>query len=169
VKTVLAGLLLVLVLLQVRLWAGSGGVGEIVRLEDKIGEQAAENATLEARNSTLMEEVGDLRNGLDSIEERARNELGLIRRGETFYLIVDKEQGAAAQPEPEVAQLPNTVVVPESLPPEMALELPPEIALEPPPEIVEDDNPYLDVFRDEDDTSTEARAPDVEADATTGQ
>jgi cell division protein FtsB len=161
VKIVLAALLLVLVLLQVRLWAGAGGVGEIGRLETRIGEQAAENAGLEARNSTLMEEVGDLRNGLDSIEERARNELGLIRQGETFYLIVDKDPNSAMQLEPELAQGPETVVVPESFPP--------ELTPEPSPEILEDDNPYLEVFRDESDSSAQAREPDVESETTTGQ
>src|SRR5688572_5522532 len=134
-KTVLAILLLVLIMLQVRLWTGPGSMADIVRLENAIIEQNEENTGLEARNSVLMEEVSDLRNGLDSIEERARNEHGLIREGETFYLIVENDpnapQSARQAPRPAAAS------------PEL---LPEQVAPEPPPEIVEDDNPYLDIF-----------------------
>lgn len=157
-KTVLAILILVLVLLQVRLWTGAGSMAEIARLEDDIAEQTEENATLEARNSTLMEEVGDLRNGLDSIEERARNELGLIRQGETFYLIVDEEGGAAEQAEPQTA---TAGLAPEpAVPAEPLLE---ELAPEPPPEIAEEDNPYLDIFRDDEGAPEQSRAAESPA------
>jgi cell division protein FtsB len=150
VKIVIGILLLLLVLLQIRLWTGSGSVEEISRLEMEIAEQTLENATLEARNSSLMEEVGDLRNGLDSIEERARNELGLIRKGETFYLIVEDapEQGAAPLATVEAQRLPapeRTLEVMTEPAPEFA---PQEL----PPEIAEDDNPYLELFRDEEES-----------------
>ncbi|HEY0961192.1 MAG TPA: cell division protein FtsB [Pseudomonadales bacterium] len=135
-KTILVMLLLVLLALQVRLWAGAGSIAEIVRLENAIEAQNVENAQLEARNGVLMEDVSDLRNGLDSIEERARNELGLIRQGETFYLMVDEEPKA---PEPATPAV-------EPMRPEA---LPEKIALEPPPEIADEDNPYLEMFRDE--------------------
>ncbi|MGV3591030.1 MAG: cell division protein FtsB [Gammaproteobacteria bacterium] len=140
-KTILVMLLLVLLMLQVRLWAGAGGVAEIVQLENAIDAQNAENAELQARNDVLMEDVSDLRNGLDSIEERARNELGLIRRGETFYLMVDEEPMARDAAPPAV----ESVRPPDALPDP----LPDRVAPEPPPEIAEDDNPYLQMFRDE--------------------
>jgi cell division protein FtsB len=146
-KSVLAILLLVLVLLQVRLWIGAGSMAEISRLEDEIAEQTEDNAKLEGRNSSLMEEVGDLRNGLDSIEERARNELGLIRQGETFYLIVEEEGKATRQAEPQIE---STAPAPEPL-----IE---EVAPEPPPEIAEEDNPYLDIFRDGEEAPEQSRA-----------
>ncbi len=161
-KTVLAILLVVLVLLQVRLWIGAGSMGDIARLEGEIEEQTGANAGLEARNSVLMEEVGDLRNGLDSIEERARNELGLIRRGETFYLIVEDDPESAPQPE--------TQIIDESLIP--VAPVPEVVAPEPPPEIAEDENPYLDIFRDEEGAPAEARSaepPAPEAGQTAGQ
>lgn len=158
-KTVLAILVLVLVLLQVRLWIGAGSMAELARLEDEITEQAGENATLEDRNSALMEEVGDLRNGLDSIEERARNELGLIRQGETFYLIVEDEAGPAGQ-----TSLPAEAPMPLTPEPEAAPEpLLADVAPEPPPEIAEDDNPYLDIFRDDDATTEQTRAAEAPA------
>ena len=153
-KTILVLLLLVLLMLQVRLWTGAGSVAEIVRIENAIDAQNAENAQLEARNGVLMEDVSDLRNGLDSIEERARNELGLIRQGETFYLIVDEEQQAADLPpavEPRLSDVPPaTIAPPEPAPENFAPELPPEVA--------EDENPYLEMFRDEDDAPAEQGA-----------
>ncbi len=151
-KTILAILLVVLVLLQVRLWIGAGSVADIARLENQIEEQNQENAGVVARNSVLMEEVGDLRNGLDSIEERARNELGLIRRGETFYLIVEDDPNAPPQPE--------SPLIEEPLAPKP---LPEDVAPEPPPEIVEDENPYLDIFRDEEGTPEQAQSDDIQA------
>lgn len=146
-KSVLAILLLVLFLLQLRLWTGAGSMAEIFRLEDEIAEQTEDNAKLEGRNSSLMEEVGDLRNGLDSIEERARNELGLIRQGETFYLIVEEEGKATRQAESPIE---STAPAPEPL-----IE---EVAPEPPPEIAEEDNPYLDIFRDGEETPEQSSA-----------
>jgi cell division protein FtsB len=148
-KAVLVMLLVVLILLQVRLWVGAGSIAEIVRLENAIDDQNTENAKLEARNGVLKEDVSDLRNGLDSIEERARNELGLIRQGETFYLIVDEEPEARPVPEPETVRAEPA-----------AEEVPPE----PPPEIADDDNPYLEMFRDDEPRSAQAPANGQTAD-----
>ena len=46
-------------------------------------------ADLREGNRDLEVEVLDLKNGTEAIEERARSELGMIREGETFYIIVD--------------------------------------------------------------------------------
>jgi cell division protein FtsB len=148
-KTVLVILLCVLVMLQVRLWTGPGSIADIARLENAIVEQDGANATLQERNSVLMEDVSDLRNGLDSIEERARNELGLIRQGETFYLIVEDDPNARRPEVPSQA-------------PAISTPAPEELAPEPPPEISEDDNPYLEMFRDE---AEAAQAPGAQAPA----
>lgn len=80
-------LALALVWLQVRLWVGIGSLHEVKELEVQIAAQRVENDRLRMRNDLLRAEVHDLRNNLESIEERARYELGLIRRGETFFLI----------------------------------------------------------------------------------
>ncbi|SFD06611.1 cell division protein FtsB [Thiohalospira halophila DSM 15071] len=85
-----AGLLaLLLVGLQFRLWSDEGGLPEVWRLEAAVAEQGAANAELAERNRALRAEVEDLKRGLDAIEERARSELGMIREGETFFLLVD--------------------------------------------------------------------------------
>ena len=49
------------------------------------------NAGLRARNRQLELEVLELQNGQDSLEERAREDLGMIKEGETYYQIVDRE------------------------------------------------------------------------------
>lgn len=94
-KFLLGALLLLLLLLQWRLWSGTGSLQDIQRLEAEIRAQELENAELERRNELLRREVADLKTGQDAIEERARSELGLVRRGEYFYLIND----AATAPE----------------------------------------------------------------------
>jgi cell division protein FtsB len=95
-KTLLLVLAALLVLLQTQLWWGEGSLTDIQRLDGEIAEQDAANQQLKTRNDALLQEVNDLKNGLDSVEERARSELGLIKKGETFYLILDDEPAPQA-------------------------------------------------------------------------
>ncbi|MBW2939504.1 septum formation initiator family protein [Zhongshania aquimaris] len=83
-------LLVILVMLQVRLWTGTGSWEQIASLRRDIAVQKNTNSELELRNERLHGEVRSLKHDLDSIEERARNDMGLIKSGETFYLIVDE-------------------------------------------------------------------------------
>ena len=87
-RTIIAILVVLLVLLQIQVWRQYGRVAE---LEVRVETQRAENRQLGARNDALDAEVADLRSGLDAVEERARSELGLIREGEEFYLIVEPD------------------------------------------------------------------------------
>ena len=89
---ILAGALVaaVLVGLQYRLWFGDGRVSAVFALRDAVEEQREENERLYARNRELEAEVNDLRIGLEAIEFRARRDLGMTRRGETFYQIVER-------------------------------------------------------------------------------
>jgi len=83
-------LLLLLVGLQGRLWIGAGSLAQVATLNRDIEQQRQHNEQLLNRNRLLEGEVVSLKTGFDAVEERARNELGMIKRGETFYLIVDK-------------------------------------------------------------------------------
>lgn len=83
-------LLLILLGLQYRLWIGDGSFAEVVALNREIGQQRQQNERLIGRNQRLENEVISLKSGLEAIEERARSDLGMLKRGETFYLIVDK-------------------------------------------------------------------------------
>jgi len=88
-KVLIAGLVVILLLLQWRLWVGDGGVRELNLLEQQLAAQQVENESLRQRNQMLENEVLDLKNGLDAIEERARSDLGMIRDDETFYMVIE--------------------------------------------------------------------------------
>ncbi len=88
-------LLVILVLLQYPLWFGSGGVFAVWRLHREIAAQEQENAKLKDRNQALEADVNDLKQGLAAIEERARTELGMVKKGETFYQVIDPKPVAA--------------------------------------------------------------------------
>lgn len=66
-------------------------MAEVNRLQQAIEDQKAENKKLSERNEALSAEVKDLKQGYEAIEERARSELGMIKKDETFYQIVDEE------------------------------------------------------------------------------
>jgi cell division protein FtsB len=83
-----AALVAVVLVLQYRLWVSEDGVRELRRLEDAVAAQRAANAMLEERNRQLAAEVADLKQGLTALEERARSELGMVARHETFYQVV---------------------------------------------------------------------------------
>ncbi|HRQ63361.1 MAG TPA: cell division protein FtsB [Xanthomonadaceae bacterium] len=84
------GLLVLLLLLQLRLWVGAGGMREVWRLESAVESQQQENEEHRQRNEALAAEVHDLREGEEAVEERARSELGMIKPGEVFYHVVDE-------------------------------------------------------------------------------
>jgi cell division protein FtsB len=80
-----------LVLLQYRLWIGNGSLTEVNHLQQEKESIIAENELLNERNDSLAAEVLDLKQGLDAIEERARSEMGMIKKNETFYQLVDMQ------------------------------------------------------------------------------
>jgi len=83
-------LVVLLVLLQYRLWVGDGSLAEVWGLYQQVEAQREENRHLQERNQALEAEVTDLKQGLDAIEERAREELGMVKDGETFYQIIEE-------------------------------------------------------------------------------
>ena len=86
-------LFVLLVFLQFKLWLGEGGFREVARLETRVEDQRQQNEDLLRRNAQLQAEVEDLRERLDAVEERARNELGLIKPAEQFYQVVPPPPG----------------------------------------------------------------------------
>ncbi|GAA6182868.1 MULTISPECIES: cell division protein FtsB [Alteromonadaceae] len=75
-------------LLQYRLWFGKNSIPDYIEIKQLVEEQQARNADLIQRNNLLLADIHDLKIGVDAMEERARNELGLIKQGETFYRIL---------------------------------------------------------------------------------
>ena len=84
------GLVALLVSLQYRLWIGEGSLAHASNLKDQVDVMAAGNGSMRQRNVILKAEIMDLKEGLDAIEEKARSEYGLIKRNETFFLLVEE-------------------------------------------------------------------------------
>jgi cell division protein FtsB len=83
-----------LALIQYPLWLGKGGWLRVWEVDQQIGAQRALNAGLKGRNEALEAEVRDLKQGFEAIEERARNELGMIRQDEIFFQILEPSRGS---------------------------------------------------------------------------
>jgi len=89
-KLLIATLVLLLAVLQYQLWMGERGLSDVWRLHKTVEAQKQENQRLKDRNQALAAEVEDLKQGLEAIEERARSELGMVKKGETFYQVVEE-------------------------------------------------------------------------------
>ena len=88
-KWLIPVLALLLLGLQFRLWVGEGSYAERTRLEREIVRQTHENERLRERNRLLAVEVDNLKNSHEAIEERARQDLGMIKKDETFFMLLD--------------------------------------------------------------------------------
>jgi cell division protein FtsB len=97
VRWLVAILLVVLIWLQYRLWVGEGSFAEVHALREEIAGQQEEIERLRARNRVLEAEVQDLRAGQDALEERARSELGMIKRGEIFLQVIEEPPTSEAR------------------------------------------------------------------------
>jgi cell division protein FtsB len=91
-------LTILLLLLQYPLWLGKGSWLKVWDHNRQLEAQREINLQAQARNEALYAEVRDLKQGTAAIEERARNELGMVKRGEVFYQIVENNPLQAAQP-----------------------------------------------------------------------
>nr|WP_301539983.1 cell division protein FtsB [Vibrio sp. B1Z05] len=80
-----------LLLMQATLWIGKNGVNDYRQVKDEVAIQSSVNSELRKRNDEMFVEIDDLKQGLDAIEERARHELGMVKKGETFYRIIDTD------------------------------------------------------------------------------
>lgn len=85
-------LVLLLLLFQYQLWFGEGDMFDAWALQRQVDAQQTENAALMKRNQALTAQVQDLKQGQAAVEEQARAELGMIKKGETFYQIVREPQ-----------------------------------------------------------------------------
>jgi cell division protein FtsB len=90
-KILIAVLILILIGLQYKLWFGDGSLSEVVQLTHELEIQKQKLSELEERNKILEAQVLDLQNGLDAFEEKARNDLGMIKQGETFIQLIPRQ------------------------------------------------------------------------------
>jgi len=80
-----------MLILLYRIWFDDTGVIASWKLEQQIETLSADVETQQSRNDWLSAEVVNLQNSDELIEEKAREDLGLIKENESFYLILDKK------------------------------------------------------------------------------
>ena len=88
-------LVAVLVLLQIRPWFGEGSISNKIALDKQWESQRQINEEHRLRNRLIAQEVESFKTNLDSLEEKARKDLGMIKDGEVFYLVIDKKKQPA--------------------------------------------------------------------------
>ena len=81
VPVILLGLLAAV---HAQLWRGRGSLPQVAAMQQQIEEQKAANAQVRQTNERLASEVHDLKEGLDMVEEKARNELGMVKPNEVY-------------------------------------------------------------------------------------
>ncbi|HWR96176.1 MAG TPA: cell division protein FtsB [Arenimonas sp.] len=91
-------LIVLMAVLLSKLWFGQGNWRQVEDLRAQVAAQKKENDELLRRNKALAAEVKDLKSGVEAVEERARNEMGMIKPGETFYRVVDSERKLSVEP-----------------------------------------------------------------------
>ena len=87
-KWILGALVVLLILLQYEFWVSDGGMKTVWRLKKEIAHQQDINATLAKQNDALAINIRHLKKGHEAVESRARNQLGMIKKNETFYRVV---------------------------------------------------------------------------------
>ena len=80
-------LALLLGMLQYQIWTGRGSVQQVSNMRQALEKQQASNAQLEAEVARLQSEINDLKDGFETVEEKARYELGMVKPNEIFVQI----------------------------------------------------------------------------------
>jgi len=87
-KILPAVLIVILLVLQYRLWFENGGLIDMYRMKKQLAMQVQQNEKLKKRNEKLLKQVQYMQASNDAVESKARGELGMIKKGETFYQVV---------------------------------------------------------------------------------
>ena len=90
-------LVLLLLIMQINIWLNKDGYSSIVEIKELIQNQQKENDEMVSRNSQLKEEIKDLKDGYAAIEKKAREDIGMIKEGEEFYLITEPKSDLEAK------------------------------------------------------------------------
>ncbi len=90
-------LFILLLWLQYKIWLQDGGIPEVLQLQGEVDVVKTEVRQLRERNRSLDAEVQDLKKGLEAIEERARSELGMIKKGEVYYQVIEPANQASTR------------------------------------------------------------------------
>lgn len=71
------------------MWLGDARLTHIVESRQHLQELNQQAKDKKDRNDALYAEVVDLRKGLETIEERARYDLGMTKPNETFFQVLE--------------------------------------------------------------------------------
>ena len=88
---------IVLALLAWQYWFGESGWFAVRDFGREIAREEQQAEALAERNRRLRAEVLALKEGHAAVEARARSDLGMVRRGETFYQVVESPQRGQAR------------------------------------------------------------------------
>ena len=88
-RFIIAILIVFFLIIQFDIWVKDDGLNRVKELQQMIDSQSEENQRFKLRNQQLEREIEELKSGTESIEEKARTDLGMIKEGEEFYLIVE--------------------------------------------------------------------------------
>ena len=87
-RSILVVLVIAGIGLQADLWFSDDGYRKTLKLRNAVAAERVLNDSLRERNAALDAEVINLKQGVDAAEERARTDLGMIGKNETFYQVV---------------------------------------------------------------------------------
>ncbi len=88
-KPIIAALVVLFFVLQYQLWFAKGSLFSATHMQKDIAKQRFVNAELKKRNDRLKADVKDLKHGRHALEEHARRDLGMVKKDETFYQVVN--------------------------------------------------------------------------------
>ena len=82
---------LVAIALGYRAWFSDVGYFAVAKMETRVVEQKSITQAIASENDELMHEVIGLQHTLLAVESRARTDLGMVKEGESFFLVVDAD------------------------------------------------------------------------------
>ena len=75
------------------MWNGRNGFLQYQNVAAQVTQAKEKSEKLTMRNQALEDEIEDLQQGNLTIEELARNDLGMIRPDEKFYRVIETDHG----------------------------------------------------------------------------
>ena len=90
-RLVPALLITLLLVLHAQLWFGRGSVPQVSQMKQDLAALELANREARQRNEQIASEVRDLQEGLDMVEELARQDLGMVKPNEIFVQIAQNK------------------------------------------------------------------------------
>lgn len=87
-RILLVILIIILAILNYRLWFAGDGLVNVFHFKKSISIQRAENDAIVRHNAAIASEIDSLKKGGIAIENRARSDLGMVKKGEVFYQVL---------------------------------------------------------------------------------